>query len=187
MVWTRSDTLALAATSCTACHGLGLITGKRGKVNPCNCVLRAIFRACYRQFQKSVTKEKHMSRVTLSHSPGGRERRFSWGRKDEEYIADFTLMAQRHLDAFEYKIFRYHFLLGADWKLCCRKLRMDRGNFFHAVYRVMHKLGRAFRETEPYGLHPVDEYFATTMGNARATEVAVAPMNRLVPPLRRAA
>ena len=128
-----------------------------------------------------------MSRVTLSISPGGRERRSCWGRKDEEYIADFTLMAKRHLDGLEHRVFRYHFLLGADWKLCCRKLKMDRGNFFHAVYRVMHKLGRAFRETEPYGLHPLDEYFSTTIGKARPSVVSPVPANRLVPPLQKAA
>lgn len=187
MVWTRSETLALASTSCTACHGLGLSIGKRGKTKPCNCVLRSIFRACYRQFQRSVTKEKHMSRVSLSLSPGGRERRFCWGRKDEEYIADFTLMAKRHLGGLEHKIFRYHFLLGADWKLCCRKLKMDRGNFFHAVYRIMHKLGRAFRETEPYGLYPLDEYFSTTVGDACPSKVVSISGNKLVPPLEEAA
>ena len=128
-----------------------------------------------------------MSRVTLSVSPGGRERRFCWGRKDEEYIADFTLMAKRHLNDLEHMIFRYHFLLGADWKLCCRKLKMDRGNFFHAVYRVMHRLGRAFRETEPYGLYPLDEYFSTMVGKAKPSEVAPVRAHRLVPPLQKAA
>ncbi|MEQ1949057.1 MAG: hypothetical protein ABL995_17835 [Bryobacteraceae bacterium] len=56
-------------------------------------------------------------------------------------------------------MFRYHFLLGADWKLCTRRLGMDRGNFFHAVYRIEQKLGRAFRELEPYALFPLDEYY----------------------------
>ena len=60
---------------------------------------------------------------------------------------------------FEHRLFRYHFLLGADWKLCTRKLGMDRGNFFHAVYRIEQKLGRVFRELEPYPLFPLDEYF----------------------------
>ncbi len=36
---------------------------------------------------------------------------------------------------------------------------MDRGNFFHAVYRIEQKLGRVFRELEPYSLFPVNEYF----------------------------
>jgi hypothetical protein len=32
------------------------------------------------------------------------------------------------------------------WKLCCRQLGTDRGNFFHAVYRIEQKLGRVFAE-----------------------------------------
>jgi hypothetical protein len=36
---------------------------------------------------------------------------------------------------------------------------MDRGNFFHAVYRIEQRLGRMFRELEPYSLFPLDEYF----------------------------
>ena len=69
------------------------------------------------------------------------------------------LVSKRALAETEYAIFRYHFLLGADWKLCCRKLNIDRGNFFHAVYRIEQKLGRTFRELEPYALFPVSEYF----------------------------
>ncbi|MCC7176583.1 MAG: hypothetical protein IT159_15425 [Bryobacterales bacterium] len=89
----------------------------------------------------------------------GREGKMVWGRKDEEYVADFCLVSRRTLDEFEHRIFKYHFLLGADWKLCTRKLGIDRGNFFHAVYRIEQKLGRVFRELEPYGLFPLDEYF----------------------------
>jgi hypothetical protein len=79
--------------------------------------------------------------------------------KDEEFIADFTLVARRNLTDEEHRLFRFHFLLGADWKLCSRKLGMERGNFFHAVYRIEQKLGRVFRELEPYPLFPLDDYF----------------------------
>jgi hypothetical protein len=44
-------------------------------------------------------------------------------------MADFCLVSSRELGDFNYKIFHYHFLLGADW----RQLHMDRGLFFHAV------------------------------------------------------
>ena len=125
---------------------------------PCNCVLRAIFRICYGRFMRCVTQERHLSRVSLEPDLG-RQRPGTWGRKDEEYIADFCLLARRTLDEDEHRLFRYHFLLGADWKLCTRKLKLERGNFFHGVYRVEKKLGRAFRETEPYGLFPLDDYF----------------------------
>lgn len=188
MEWTRTDTLALASSSCSTCHGLGLPLGKRQSKNPCNCVLRTIFRACYARFRYCVTKEKHMSRVTLSYTRG-RERSTSWGRKNEEYCADFILVSRRALNEQEHQIFKYHFLLGADWRLCCRKLKMSRGNFFHAVYRIQQKLGRVYRELQPYGLYPLDEYFATTI---QPTEpVAISPGAAtgapLEPPLQRAA
>src|SRR5262249_8614038 len=135
MEWTRSETLALAAPTCTTCVGMGLRVGRNEKAHPCNCVLRAIFRACWRRFRECSTREKYMSRVTLDLVPG-KDRRGSWSRKDEEFTADFYLVSKRNLSEEEFRIFRYHFLLGADWKLCCRKLRIDRGNFFHAVYRI---------------------------------------------------
>ena len=114
-----------------------------------------------------------MSRVSLEPHTG-RSRPSTWGRKDEEYIADFTLISKRVLDDFDQKLFRYHFLLGADWKLCSRQLHIDRGNFFHAVYRIEQKLGRTFRELQPYPLYPLDEYFN---GASRFT-----PLNRTIMP-----
>ncbi len=74
-------------------------------------------------------------------------------------MADFILVSRRTLDEYEYTVFKYHFLLGADWNLCCRKLNVDRGAFFHEVYRIQQKLGRTFRELEPHALFPVDQYF----------------------------
>jgi hypothetical protein len=158
MEWSRSETLALALHHCTQCHGSGLRLARKGVLAPCNCVLRSIFRICYNRFIKCATQERHLSRTSVEPH-AGRSRPTTWGRKDEEYIADFCLVSRRALTEFEYKLFRYHFLLGADWKLCTRKLGIDRGNFFHAVYRIEQKLGRVFRELEPYGLYPLDEYF----------------------------
>jgi hypothetical protein len=169
MNWTRSETLALAQQSCTFCHGLGLRPGRAGASAPCNCVFRAIFRACYARFRKCASKEKYISRVSLEANPG-RVRKCTWGLKNEEYIADFCLVSRRVLDDQQYRLFKFHFLLGADWKLCCRRLNLDRGEFFHEVYRIQQKLGRAFRELEPYSLYPVDEYFnGTTREKTEAT------------------
>jgi hypothetical protein len=102
-----------------------------------------------------------MSRVSLEFTRGGTSRMI-WGRKDEEYVADFCLVSRRVLDEEEHRVFKFHYLLGADWRLCCRRLGLDRGNFFHTVYRIQNKLGRTFRELEPYGLFPLDEYFHGT-------------------------
>lgn len=106
-----------------------------------------------------------MSRVQLEFCSGGKDSRVTYGRKTEEYLADFCLVSRRELSAFEYDVFRFHFLLGANWKLCCWRLQLDRGTFFHTVYRIGQKLGRAFRELEPYSLFPLDEYFGGTMRN----------------------
>jgi hypothetical protein len=96
----------------------------------------------------------------------------AFGRKDEEYMADFCLVSRRNLSEDEHRLFRYHFLLGADWTLCTRKLGMSRGNFFHAVYRIEQKLGRVFRELQPYPLFPLDDYFhgPSRFDPARVTE-----------------
>jgi hypothetical protein len=75
-------------------------------------------------------------------------------------MADFCLVARRSLTEEEHRLFRFYFLLGADWNLCSRRLGMDRATFFHSVYRIEQKLGRVFRELEPYALFPVDEYFS---------------------------
>jgi len=158
MQWTRTETLALASTSCSHCRGLGLRDLLSGKQKPCECVFRSIFRICYERFRECLAKEKYLSHVSFElHS--GPNRRGTWGRKDEEYIADFTAIAKRELDPFEHRVFRYHFLLGADWRLCTRQMKLDRGTFFHAVYRIEKKMGRTLHELEPYALFPVDEYF----------------------------
>lgn len=192
MEWTRSETLALAMHNCAQCHGSGRRLASRKPLAPCNCVLRAIFRICYDRFLRCVTQERHLSRVSLEpHS--GRSRPSTWGRKDEEFICDFTLVSMRSLDAFERKLFRYHFVLGADWKLCARQLHIDRGNFFHAVYRIEQKLGRMFRELEPYALYPLDEYFngsskfcrSSQPGRAQTARTQIARSQRLplTPPM----
>jgi len=99
-----------------------------------------------------------MTQSKISESYGG-GRKLSWGRKDEEYAADFCLVSKRHLDEREYKVFSYFFLLGADWKACTARLGMDRGTFFHIVTRIQNRLGRVFLELKPYPLFPLDDYF----------------------------
>lgn len=156
--WSGSEAVVLAKESCTHCLGNGLRRGGRVEGVPCTCVLRKIFRTCYAKFRACATKEKYMGKVRLEPVTGP-EGHYCWGMKDEEYMADFCLVSKRALDVQEYQIFRFHYLLGADWKLCCRRLNMDRGSFFHAVYRIEQKLGRVYRELRPYALFPLDEYF----------------------------
>lgn len=94
---------------------------------------------------------------------GGQDGYRMYSRKREEFIADFCLISQRALDDFEYKLLRYHYVLGGDWKLCCQHFKMDRGTYFHSIYRIENRLGRVFAEVRPYPLYPVSEYFAGTV------------------------
>jgi hypothetical protein len=141
--------------------------GDEGSEEPCKCVLRKVFTACLRKFRACAEHSNRLPAVRVEHVSGGRDSRHTWGMKSEEYMADFFLVTRRALDESEFRLFRFHFLLGADWKLCCRRLGMDRGNFFHAVYRVEEKLGRVFRELQPYGLYPLDEYFGGSVQTYR--------------------
>jgi hypothetical protein len=122
-----------------------------------------------------------MSRVQLEFC-SGKDYRMTYGRKVEEYIADFCLVSRNALNPLEHDVFRFHYVLGADWKLCCWRLHLDRGTFFHIIYKIEQKLGRVFRELEPHGLFPLDAYFGGTMSNDRPYRaVAIVPKR---PPAR---
>jgi hypothetical protein len=182
MNWDRSQTIGLARVACAHCHGLGLRFGRVGDETPCNCVFRAIFNACYNRFREIASEDGALRHVNLEFFRG-KESRISYGRKNEEYMADFCLISKRSLNAFQYDLFRYHFLLGADWKLCCRRLKMDRGAFFHEVYRIEQKLGRVFRELSPYSLYPLEEYFHGTRRNPRPSQRLIRKVFPIRPPM----
>ena len=166
--------------SCSYCQGDGIRIVRNGKETPCNCVLRGAFRACFNRFRECVASGAHATAVTLELCNGLESRR-TYSRKREEFVADFCLLGQRVLDEFEHRIFRYHFLLGADWKLCCRQMKLDRGSFFHGVYRIEQKMGRAVAELEPYPLFPLDEYFGGMTHGHCADSVAIARARRHAP------
>jgi hypothetical protein len=190
MEWNRSQTIALACMHCTHCHGLGL--QRQGSAHvPCSCVTRAIFKACFNRFKSCVTKDKGASTVKLERlgMGTGRSSHMTFGRKTEEYVADFYLICKRTLTEAEWNVFNLHYLLGADWNLLQRHFTgLSREAFVTMTQTMEHKLGRAFRETEPFALYPLDEYFsATTRG---AAIVPSTPLDtrtrpqRLRPPMR---
>lgn len=173
-VWDRTATMTLAYRRCTSCDGLGLAEGRVGRAAAsfvCGCVLRKIFSLCYAKFQKCAAP---MGIVRLESS----HRKNSWGMRSQEYVADFCLVAKRVLgeDTQQHNIFKYHFLLGAECGPCCRRLGIDRGAFFHQVYRIQESLGKAFAELQPHALWPLDEYFG---GRVRTERRAVHPLFRV--------
>jgi len=161
MHWDRSNVIGLAKASCNFCHGYGLLPVLRGEESPCHCVFRAIFRACYRRFRECVALGAHTNPITWERC-GGPSGYRAYSRKREEYMADFYLVSQRALEDDEKPVFRYHFMLGADWKACCQRLKIDRGTYFHLVYSIENRMGRVFAELAPYPLYPVAEYFSGT-------------------------
>jgi hypothetical protein len=159
VTWDRSIN-TIANAHCTICGGRGL----RDACQPCGCVLRAIFRACYARFQQQATGPF---------------------RRPSTYVADFVLVGQRALadSPLELAIFKAHFLLAGDWKICCRQMKIDRGPFFHAVYRISEKLGRVYAELQPYPLYPTRQYFAPKHGHTGPCQVP-APARRDSGPVR---
>src|ERR1022692_2275164 len=115
MNWERSQTIALAKTTCTHCHGYGLRPGRNEREVPCNCVFRAVFRACYARFRDCVSRDRHLSRVQLEFC-NGKDNRITYGRKVEEYIADFCLVSRNALSPLEYDIFRFHEYFGGTMR-----------------------------------------------------------------------
>jgi len=157
--WGRAEVIGIAKLGCVYCHGYGLVPEFHGPDEPCNCVFRAIFQICYRRYKECQALAEHVNGVEIEqhrHRIGYRV----YSRRLQEYTADFDLVCRRILTPEHYALFRLHFLRGAEWRECCQLLRMDRGSFFHDVYRIMQRAGRVFAELKPYPLYPVADYFA---------------------------
>jgi hypothetical protein len=57
---------------------------------------------------------------------------------------------------------------------------MEKGIFFHCLYRIMVKLGRTFVDLQPYGLYPVHEYFhGSRDSEVKVQAIPVRPANSL--------
>lgn len=164
--WNRANTIGLAAAACTFCNGTGMRVVYRGRGTPCNCVFRAIFRACLGRFRE-CDFGKGLSGTVSWEFCGGATARRMYSRKREEFMADFCLLSRRLLSEEDHRLFALYFLGGADWQLCARRFHLDRGNFFHGIYRIERLLGRLFAELQPYPLYPLDEYFGGTVRTGR--------------------
>lgn len=125
----RSDWSALALGTCTHCQGSGLSSAQQ----TCDCIWRGVFRVVLTKVRQCEAGG-YLQPIIMDGSSAPRYRRSSHARKREEYKADVYLTAMRTLtDPAELNLFKFHYLHGADWKLCCQKLGLTRGNFFHAL------------------------------------------------------
>ena len=179
---THGIALVLGNETCAYCAGKGMRNVYKAIQRPCSCVYRAIFRACLSRFRDCADNGTAFSTVTWEFYYGNRLGRI-YSRKQEEYMADFCLVSRRVLDDEDYKLFRFYFLLGADWSLCARQLKLERGNFFHSVYRIERTLGKTFLELQPYPLYPLDEYFGSTVPKGPAMSAPLPVRQGLRPPM----
>ncbi len=148
--WSRSDTVALANARCANCMGTGLRRGRGSKTSPCGCVLRNLFRAVLGRYQREGLR-------ALCARPWRK-----WSRA-AEFRADVFLVSLGNLTEQEQVIFREFFIADKPWYAVAGRAGLDRGNFFHAVYRIEERLGRLYAELQPFSLFPTDSYFLQTI------------------------
>lgn len=145
----------LSLETCAKCHGSGRLVER-----VCLCAARRVFRACLRQYREIRAAEARFGAIDVDHiRREWKHRGAMYSRRDVEFAADFELVAQRALNQRDWAIFELFFLWSQDWKHCTAKLNLDRGTFFHRLYRIEEIVGRAYKETRPYPLYPVRDYF----------------------------
>jgi hypothetical protein len=162
-MWNERHALALSSGTCAGCNGSGFRTG-----DVCYCVWRKVFRICYERFKVIAGDNKSLEHVSKAldgnwptpdrDCPQGENMSYP----DIDFTCDFVLIARRALPCpLDWELFRLSFLLGADHKFCARKMKIERGDFFHRKYQVEERLGHAYAHTLPYPLYPLDDYFTT--------------------------
>lgn len=139
--------LALSRYQCAICNGTGL-TGSAQQLT-CGCVNRGAF--C------SVVRRVVAIRASEFGYPGPRRGARNWSWPRLELCADVERIARKHLTPVEWKVFRLNSLEGWDWHTGVRQTGLNKGDYFHAIYRIQAKLGAAFSAA---GLCPVDEYLS---------------------------
>lgn len=90
--------------------------------------------------------------------------------KRAEYAADFVMLARRVLAdrPVELAVFLAYHVEDLEWLVAVPRINqsihpprlLDRGSFFHAVYRAEGLLGAAIVESRPYSLFPPRDYFS---------------------------
>lgn len=184
------DLIALARTGCARCLGVGWFIGGLSKKAEmvCGCVDRGVCRLVIRAYHFYSDQSGALIRTNLSQfsRPSNRQGGRANGRKAEEFTADVWLCAKRTLTPRQWNIFRRHHIGAEEW----HQFGMDKGTFFHEVYRLEQKLGHVFREQKPFPLFPIDEYMRDSsqslLADIRPCFPVVPRVGRipLVPPLR---
>ncbi len=172
----------MADPQCTQCGGLGervrtrtrwlrIAPGNFDKViterrNICGCVYRRVFRVCMQRYLEARLFGPLMIGASAGYRMGVNPT--SRSLRCAEYVADIEMTARATLlpHPLECAIFRYHTIDGLPWRdslpVVSRAVgsAIDKGTFYHGLYRMEARLGRVFLELEPYSLYP-REYFVS--------------------------
>jgi hypothetical protein len=165
------DLIACATLGCVHCNGTGVRLAGCEKIEAvCPCCYRQIARIVLARVRMYSSTSGHTIRCNMTQFARGSNRigRRENGRKAEELCADAFLIAKRTLSPLEFDIYRRHFLAGAPW---FKFPTVDRGNFFHACYRIEQKLGDQYANLEPYPLFPLDAYMSSDHALNRQADV----------------
>lgn len=141
-----NELYCLAAERC-GCKGAGwqYDTSQDGDV--CKCVQKTRFRDCLQHYHSIECSPTYVR---------------------AEFRADFELAARRTLDPLDLAVFRAYHVWGLAWPECLAALgrlrrngvlphrAINRGQLFHAVYRIEERVGR---ELELAGMHPTRLYY----------------------------
>lgn len=141
---------SMAHKRCTRCRGVGHYASRGYTRGVCSCVYRHIFRNVLERYREMQFRPK----AAIERLRCGA---LVCGFKGAEYCADVECTAKRALEPRLFLVWRHHFICERPWHECLSVLSragypMDRGNFFHDVYRVQEQLGQVFEFLRPYRL-----------------------------------
>jgi hypothetical protein len=153
MQWTPETAAQLSRPGCRDCRETGLVS-----TNLCDCVSRAVFRACYRRFKHCGTMHVSMRKVNFERTSKGVDRTLSWVRRNEDYRADFHSCGLRALPRHLYQLFSFYHLHGCSLDVARRRLGMSYRQSVEWIGEVETFVGREIAFLEPYSLFPPQGY-----------------------------
>lgn len=126
--------------NCPRCVGFGSYSAK-GHLKPCSCSTLFIFRMVTTIY------------LLLRDYQGNCSHFGSYAAT--EFLADVSSVSRACATP---AIFHDHIVNGKPYAECCRRLSVNRGTFFHSLYRMEDELGQLYLKE---GLYPIYDYFRT--------------------------
>ncbi len=135
--------LPMAAEGWSHCAGFGVVVRERRAPRACACVWRAIAGAV-------LGMAERIDAYPSWHPLWGPH---GCSRPGEEFLADVQA-AQRALERNLQRALALS--LEGDWRYCSKRMGLDRGQWFHELYRARQRFGQ---ECYQRGLYPFGVYF----------------------------